>query len=154
MELGFKPGAAEWEARMLPLCSEPPNPCVLPLEPKTLLPPFTFFQSSPGNCSVDEKNFMGSTSSVTSSTGALSAAGNSSSQFASSLSMLRVDYSFIDVEYRYGLSQVPILMSSRIWSSPHRQESSVGRWFGDSAIWRLLIYAKPMVANSTSILRK
>ena len=24
MELGFKPGAAEWEARMLPLCSESP----------------------------------------------------------------------------------------------------------------------------------
>jgi hypothetical protein len=48
---------------------------------------------------------MGSSSSVTSSSGVTSG-GNSSLQ-TGFLTMLRVDYNFIDVEYRYGLSQVP-----------------------------------------------
>jgi hypothetical protein len=53
---------------------------------------------------VDEKSFMGSSSSVTSTSG--NSGGNNSSLPGGFLTMLRVDYNFIDVEYRYGLSQV------------------------------------------------
>ena len=55
---------------------------------------------------MDDKTYLGSSSSVTSLSGTSNNSNNSSPTPSGFLTLLRVDYNFIDVEYRYGLSQV------------------------------------------------